>query len=143
MKPPDQVFVTPNGRFEVGKKICLSFTSYHPESWGNWNVEAMLVGLVTFMLTDEPTTGGISCSSWKRQAFAKESQAFNLKNPIFVKFFREHVENLKIEVEKADYNEKEAVVLNQKDNIVSIKMYVWLSILFVFLWFIYQKVTSK
>jgi ubiquitin-conjugating enzyme E2 J1 len=23
----------PNGRFEVGKKICLSITGHHPEYW--------------------------------------------------------------------------------------------------------------
>ena len=32
-KPPNVVFLTPNGRFAIGKKICLSITGYHPESW--------------------------------------------------------------------------------------------------------------
>ena len=27
MKPPDVIFVTPNGRFQTDKKICTSFTS--------------------------------------------------------------------------------------------------------------------
>lgn len=35
MKPVDIMFITPNGRFATNKKICLSFTSYHPESWSN------------------------------------------------------------------------------------------------------------
>ena len=42
MRPPDVIFITPNGRFETGKKICTSFTSYHPEAWGNWNVEVYI-----------------------------------------------------------------------------------------------------
>lgn len=32
-KPPSIIFLTPNGRFEVGKKICLSVTGHHPEFW--------------------------------------------------------------------------------------------------------------
>jgi ubiquitin-conjugating enzyme E2 J1 len=32
-KPPNIVFLTPNGRFEAGKKICLSISAYHPEEW--------------------------------------------------------------------------------------------------------------
>lgn len=38
-KPPDIIFITPNGRFQLNKKICLSFTGYHPESWSNWSIE--------------------------------------------------------------------------------------------------------
>jgi ubiquitin-conjugating enzyme E2 J2 len=64
LKPPDVIFQTPNGRFEVNKKICLSFTSFHPESWANWCVESMLVGLISFMVTEEPTTGAINCSTY-------------------------------------------------------------------------------
>lgn len=32
-KPPYIMFFTPNGRFELHEKICLSFTNYHPEYW--------------------------------------------------------------------------------------------------------------
>lgn len=32
-KPPALMFLTPNGRFELNKKICLSITSYHEELW--------------------------------------------------------------------------------------------------------------
>lgn len=27
------LYLQPNGRFEVGKKICLSISAYHPETW--------------------------------------------------------------------------------------------------------------
>lgn len=33
MKPPSVLMITPNGRFEVNKRICFSFSDYHPESW--------------------------------------------------------------------------------------------------------------
>lgn len=30
----------PNGRFEVGKKICLSISGHHPETWQpSWSSE--------------------------------------------------------------------------------------------------------
>ena len=32
-KPPNIVFLTPSGRFEVGTKVCLSFSAHHPELW--------------------------------------------------------------------------------------------------------------
>lgn len=32
-RPPDIIFLTPNGRFKVGVKICLTISSYHPEHW--------------------------------------------------------------------------------------------------------------
>lgn len=32
-RPPDIMFMTPNGRFSTGMKICLTISSYHPEHW--------------------------------------------------------------------------------------------------------------
>jgi ubiquitin-protein ligase len=32
-KPPNIIFLTKNGRFEVGTKICLSISAYHEETW--------------------------------------------------------------------------------------------------------------
>lgn len=32
-KPPNIIFLTKNGRFEVDTKICLSISAYHPEHW--------------------------------------------------------------------------------------------------------------
>ena len=32
-KPPSLSLFTPNGRFAVNTKLCLSMTDYHPESW--------------------------------------------------------------------------------------------------------------
>eukprot|EP00064_Thunnus_orientalis_P013449 superscaffoldBa00002190_g13488 len=40
MKPPSIILLTPNGRFEVGKKICLSISGHHPETWQpSWSSE--------------------------------------------------------------------------------------------------------
>jgi ubiquitin-conjugating enzyme E2 J2 len=64
LKPPNVMFITPNGRFKPGEKICMSFTSYHPESWSiAWGIEQMLIALVSFMNSTERTTGSIETSS--------------------------------------------------------------------------------
>lgn len=33
LKPPSFQFLTPNGRWETNKKICLSISSHHPDTW--------------------------------------------------------------------------------------------------------------
>lgn len=55
MKPPSVMLLTPNGRFEIGKKICLSISAYHPETWQpSWSIRTVLVAICGFM----PTKGG-------------------------------------------------------------------------------------
>lgn len=52
MKPPNVIFLTPNGRFEVHKKICLSISGYHPETWRpSWSIRTALLALIGFMPT--------------------------------------------------------------------------------------------
>ena len=51
-KPPQFLFCTHNGRFEVGKKICLSISQHHPEEWqAAWGVRAALTAIRSFMMT--------------------------------------------------------------------------------------------
>lgn len=53
-KAGDIMMLTPNGRFEIGKKICLSNSGYHPESWSPmWTIRNMLIGFVSIFLDDE------------------------------------------------------------------------------------------
>ena len=36
--------LTPSGRFEVNKKICLSISSFHPETWQpSWGIRTALL----------------------------------------------------------------------------------------------------
>eukprot|EP00961_Rhodomonas_salina_P041840 562299-Rhodomonas_salina.3 len=38
-KPPEFMFLCPQGRFEVGKKICLTISQHHPEQWQpSWDI---------------------------------------------------------------------------------------------------------
>ena len=42
-KPPEFMFLCPTGRFEVGKKICLSISQHHPELWQpGWDIRTGL-----------------------------------------------------------------------------------------------------
>ena len=41
-KPPSIFMLTPNGRFETGRRLCLSMSDFHPESWvPAWSVAAL------------------------------------------------------------------------------------------------------
>ncbi|KAF8892615.1 ubiquitin-conjugating enzyme/RWD-like protein [Infundibulicybe gibba] len=48
-RPPSLMMLTPNGRFELNTKICISFTSYHEELWQPaWGVRTAILGLQGF-----------------------------------------------------------------------------------------------
>jgi len=48
-RPPSLMLLTPNGRFELNTKICISFTNYHEELWQPaWGVRTAIVGLQGF-----------------------------------------------------------------------------------------------
>ncbi|KAK9066138.1 hypothetical protein SSX86_013459 [Deinandra increscens subsp. villosa] len=92
-KPPGISMTTPNGRFMTQKKICLSMSDYHPESWNPmWSVSSILTGLLSFMMDNSPTTGSVNTTVAEKQRLAKASLAFNCKNPTFRKLFPEYVE---------------------------------------------------
>ena len=49
LKPPKILMLTPNGRFEINKELCLSISNYHPESWNPaWTIETILIGLYIY-----------------------------------------------------------------------------------------------
>ncbi|KAI9342047.1 ubiquitin-conjugating enzyme/RWD-like protein [Zopfochytrium polystomum] len=77
-KPPNIVFLTPNGRFEVNKKICLSITGFHPEYWRPaWGVRSALVALISFMTSEgNGAIGAIDYTAEERARLAKASRAW-------------------------------------------------------------------
>lgn len=79
--PPDIYFFTPNGRFETNKKLCLSFTSYHPESWNpGWDVRTVLTSVIAFMPTKaEGAIGGYDAPDADRKKLAIESRSWKCK----------------------------------------------------------------
>ena len=88
MKPPGIMFFTPSGRFEINKRVCLTISDFHPETWSPlWTVGSILTGIVSFMNSDEITTGGLSSSSKDRRAFALASAAYNAKDHIYAEIY--------------------------------------------------------
>jgi len=78
MKPPNIIFLTPNGRFETGKKICLSISGHHPESWQpSWCIRTALLAIIGFMPTpSQGTIGSLDYPSDERKKLAKKSISF-------------------------------------------------------------------
>lgn len=87
--PPDLIFFTPSGRFVPGKKVCTSFTAYHPETWSPlWTLNNLLLGIISFMNENASTAGSIdSCSYIERRELAAKSWEFNAKSPLFQTIF--------------------------------------------------------
>eukprot|EP01083_Nonionella_stella_P011435 32504_1 len=87
-KPPSIMLFTPNGRFQINTKICLSNSDFHPESWSPfWSVSNILTGFVSFMTEESQGMGSISTNAHHRRLLAKQSLAFNCKNPQFRQLF--------------------------------------------------------
>uniref|UniRef100_A0A0D6R2C0 UBC core domain-containing protein n=1 Tax=Araucaria cunninghamii TaxID=56994 RepID=A0A0D6R2C0_ARACU len=92
-KPPGISMITPNGRFATHKRICMSMSDFHPETWNPmWSVSSILTGLLSFMMDNSPTTGSVSTTVAEKQRLAKASLAFNCKNVTFRKLFPEYVD---------------------------------------------------
>ncbi|CAH1155263.1 unnamed protein product [Phaedon cochleariae] len=75
MQPPNIILLTPNGRFEVNKKICLSISGHHPESWQpSWSIRTALLALIAFMPTSAAgTIGSLDYTAEERQLLARKS----------------------------------------------------------------------
>merc|ERR1712159_469708 len=96
MKPPAIFMITPNGRFQVNTRICLSMSDYHPETWNPaWSVSTILQGLLSFMLEETATAGSMSTSHAERQKYAKASLLHNLRDAQFVELFPELTQEIK------------------------------------------------
>lgn len=78
MRPPHIILLTPNGRFEVYKKICLSISGHHPETWQpSWSIRTALLALIAFMPTPaEGTIGSLEYSPAERKGLAKKSKSW-------------------------------------------------------------------
>ena len=93
LKPPSVIMLTPSGRFQTNRRLCLSMSDFHPESWNPmWSVSTILTGLSSFMMDSAPTLGSIETTWAQKRRCAQESLDFNVRDPMFVKLFPEYVE---------------------------------------------------
>lgn len=68
-----------------------SMSDFHPGSWQpSWSVANILVGLHSFMNSEEITTGGMSATKQARETWAAQSHGWNVAQPRFVKIFPEY-----------------------------------------------------
>ncbi|ESO11527.1 hypothetical protein HELRODRAFT_189989 [Helobdella robusta] len=76
MKPPSIILLTPSGRFEVNRKICLSISGYHPETWQpSWSLRTALLGIIGFMPSHgNGAIGSLDYTPDERRILAKKSQ---------------------------------------------------------------------
>ncbi|ROW08774.1 hypothetical protein VMCG_02723 [Cytospora schulzeri] len=76
LRPPSFRFLTPSGRFETNREICLSISGHHEETWQPaWGVRTALVALRSFMDTDpKGQVGGLATGDDVRRQLARESR---------------------------------------------------------------------
>ena len=63
-----------NGRFETNKKICLSISGHHPESWQpSWSIRTALLAIIGFMPTPAiGTIGSLEYPTAERKKLAEK-----------------------------------------------------------------------
>lgn len=77
LKPPNFRFLTPSGRFETNREICLSISGFHEETWmPAWGVRLALTALRSFMAEKGTAgqVGGLEASKDVRERLALESK---------------------------------------------------------------------
>ena len=76
LRPPSFRFLTPTGRFEVNREICLSISGHHEESWQPaWGVRTALLAIRSFMDADaKGQVGGLDVSEEARREYARGSR---------------------------------------------------------------------
>ena len=74
--PPNIMFLTPNGRFDINMNVCLSMTKYHKEEWqAAWTIRSMLEAIIAFfpIKEDHDAIGALESSIESRKYYAKQS----------------------------------------------------------------------
>lgn len=57
-KAPEIQMISPTGRFQIRKALCLSMTAHHEESWNPaWSIEKIFMGFVSYMNLEEYGSG--------------------------------------------------------------------------------------
>eukprot|EP01041_Mallomonas_annulata_P010533 gene10533-21957_t len=74
-KAPSISIMTPNGRWELNKPICLSATAYHQETWDpNWNLRTLVMALRGHMTTYPREIGAILTPISTQRTLASNSR---------------------------------------------------------------------
>ncbi|RAH87686.1 UBC-like protein [Aspergillus japonicus CBS 114.51] len=78
LRPPSFRFLTPSGRFEVNREICLSISGHHEETWQPaWGIRTALIALRSFMDGDaRGQVGGLDVGEEVRRRYAAASRGW-------------------------------------------------------------------
>lgn len=117
LKPPDFMMLTPNGRFTINKKICMSNTGYHSNEWSpSWTIKAILQGFLSIMLDDtEKGISHIKNDFKSRKKMAEDSKQYNLKNyPKIYEKFETFIERHSKKDDKDVKKKKEKIIVKEK-----------------------------
>ncbi|GES60055.1 ubiquitin conjugating enzyme [Aspergillus terreus] len=78
LRPPSFRFLTPTGRFEVNREICLSISGHHEETWQPaWGIRTALLAIRSFMDGDaRGQVGGLDVGDEVRREYARTSRAW-------------------------------------------------------------------
>lgn len=93
-KAPDVTMMTPTGRYEINRPLCLSNTGFHNDTWSSsWTPTTILRGFIsTFFSKDSADTHGLGhlmASDKEREKYTKDSRTFNEKVLIdYLKLFQ-------------------------------------------------------
>lgn len=90
LKPPNFIFITPNGRFEINKSICTTFSAYHQDTYtSTWNIMSMMEAMISFMTDKHPDTGigSILTDDNHKKILAQNSIKWNKNNITFNDIF--------------------------------------------------------
>ena len=69
---------TPSGRFQPSSRLCLSISDFHPKSFNPaWEVSTILIGLLSFMTSEEMTTGSVGGTEAERKWAAGRTRWWN------------------------------------------------------------------
>jgi len=95
-KPPSIYMLTPNGRFKTNTSLCLTITSFHPDSWNpSWSISSILNGFLSFMCDTSATFGSIETTYAQKRKFAYDSLSFNIQDSIFCELFPDITNEIK------------------------------------------------
>lgn len=91
LKAIDFIFITPSGRFEINKKICTTFSQFHPNDFrAAWNILSLSQAIISLLLEDSieyQGIGYIDVGEEKRKQLAIDSIKYNNTNDIYLKHF--------------------------------------------------------
>ncbi|KAL4931980.1 ubiquitin-conjugating enzyme E2 [Aspergillus undulatus] len=112
LRPPSFRFLTPSGRFEVNREICLSISGHHEETWQPaWGVRTALTAIRSFMEGDaRGQVGGLEVGDEVRRQWAGASRGWccgecnggGKSNEVVLREWREYCVEMGVDVEKEE-----------------------------------------